>query len=164
MEGFLDTRLAAIRKEKQKEADEEVVTDAEESALTELEELGRLLLAAYIASGEQPPAALIDWAEEKLQAQEHARLLIKSQNLAQRKIDDDLTDALVAGADLAHAADERLRRVSERYRAATQAGAQCRDDAPPAARLSEQTRADLVHLARDCNDAVNALAAWQRRE
>src|SRR5438128_2402536 len=67
MEGFLDTRLAAIRKEKQKEADEEVVTDAEESALTELEELGRLLLAAYIASGEQPPAALIDWAEEDVQ-------------------------------------------------------------------------------------------------
>jgi len=67
MDGFLDTRLAAIRKEIQKEADEEVVTDAEKSALTELEELGRLLMAAYIASGEQPPAALIDWAEEDVQ-------------------------------------------------------------------------------------------------
>lgn len=108
---------------------------------------------------------LADWDAEKIQAQEHARLVIKSQAAAQRKIDDDLTEALVAGADLAHDADERLRLLSAKYRREhAAAGAQCRDDAPPVARLSDATRNDLVQLARDANDCAAALAAWQRRE
>jgi len=64
VENFLDKRLEAMRKEKEKEVDEDMVTDAEKPAVDELEEFGRLLMAAYLASGELPPAALIDWAEE----------------------------------------------------------------------------------------------------
>lgn len=82
----------------------------------------------------------------------------------QRKIDDDLTEALVAGADLAHAADQRLRELSRAYRAAQPAAAQCGDDAPAAAVLRGADRSDLVALAREADDAVRALTACQQRE
>lgn len=82
----------------------------------------------------------------------------------QRKIDDDLTEALVAGADLAHAADERLRQLSDAYRRANAAAAQCGNDAPAAAVLRDQDRTDLVALAREADDAVRALTACQQRE
>lgn len=108
---------------------------------------------------------LADWNAERVLAQEQARLLAQSQAVQQRKIDDDLTEALLAGADLAHDAEQRLRLLAAKYRRDhAAAGAECRDDAPPAARLSEATRNDLVRLARDANDCAHALGAWQRRD
>jgi hypothetical protein len=106
---------------------------------------------------------LADWNAERVQQQEHTMLLAKARAVVQRKIDDEITTELVASADRARDADERLRRLAAKYRR-EHAGAQCRDDAPPAARLSDATRADLIQLARDADACAVALRAWQQRE
>lgn len=138
------------------------------------------LLALIVAGGAGwrvgVKSTMADWNAEKVQVQETARVLnaaraaqtaaeTASQAAKQRKVDDDLTTGLVAGADDAHSADERLRVLAANYgRDHPAAGAKCRNDAPPAARLSDKTRSDLVQLARDANDCAFALRAWQRRE
>jgi hypothetical protein len=104
------------------------------------------------------------WNAEKLAQHEQRRNQERRDAETQRKIDDELTDALVAGADLAHAADQRLRELSRTYRAAHPAAAKCGNDAPAAAVLREQDRVDLVALAREANDIVAQLTACQQRE
>lgn len=130
-----------------------------------------MLVAALIAMGVAGftgwrvgvKMTLADWTAEKVQQQEQTMLLAKARAIEQRKIDDEITTELVAHADRARDADERLRRLAAKYRR-EHAGAKCRDDAPPAARLSDATRADLIQLARDADACAIALRAWQQRE
>jgi hypothetical protein len=111
-------------------------------------------------------------AEVATQATQASKTRTEAQRLASRantKVSDELQKTRSAlGAERA-AVEQRLRERATQYAAdaaasatGQPAGARCADDAPPLARLSEQTRSDLVSLAADAQADAADLAAAQR--
>lgn len=96
-------------------------------------------------------------------AREDERLM----NRNNARIADELHARQAASDGRAAAAERRLRDIAAAYardRGGAQAGdasAACSVDAPPAARLSDATRADLVRLLNEANDVVEQLTAAQ---
>ena len=100
-------------------------------------------------------------ARDALQASEAAREVERTKAQAAQRITDDLSNKARASESARRAVDRRLRDLAARD-LSTHPEPACRSDAPPAARLSEETRSDLVQLAADANDTANRLEACQR--
>jgi hypothetical protein len=94
-------------------------------------------------------------------AQERASRVLESQ--ASRnviRISDALEDKTRALAATRRDVEQRLHDASATY-AAANTGPVCQPDAPPVARLPDQTIRDLVQLAADANDTAARLTALQ---
>lgn len=118
------------------------------------------------------------WATTKQQAAEAAAKSGEAAREAERlaalkkqRIDDESYRAHQAAVGRAADAERRLRDIATQYAAdasaggehcATPAAAERGDDAPAAARLSDETRRDLVAFALEATDAAIALGSCQR--
>lgn len=135
------------------------------------------LAAAEVAQAKaETRAALAEGEVLRLvaESQEQARLAVdraredeRLMNRNNARIADELHARQAASGNRAAAAERRLRDIAAAYardRGGAQArdsGAACSGDAPPAARLSDATRADLVRLLNEANDVVEQLTAAQ---
>lgn len=125
--------------------------------------------AAAATSQAELQAIKTEVATQATQASETRNEAQRLASRANTKVTDDLQQARIAlGAERA-AVDSRLRERAASYAAdgaasatGESAGARCADDAPPVARLSPQTRSDLVSLAADAQADAADLAAAQR--
>lgn len=101
-------------------------------------------------------------AQEALERSETSR---ESERLAARakaKVTDDLNAAQRARARDADDASRLLRELSDRYRSQRADLAACRDaGAPAVAVLRDEDRDDLVAAAREADQVVERLRAWQ---
>lgn len=133
--------------------------------------------AAKVAQAKaETRAALAEGEVKRLvaESQEQARLAVdraredeRLMNRNNARITDDLHAKQLASDRRAAGAERRLRDLAAAYArdrgraAADDTAAGCSADAPPAARLSGETRADLVRLLREADDAVEQLTGLQ---